>query len=117
MASPRVGSALAAPSGLGSLITLDTSGILALAVLGDPNHARALDAFDGDPGPHVVPAAVLGEIVYMLEREGGVRASTTFVLDLRQGLYELDCEQADLERGARLTLRYESMGSGSWTGR
>jgi len=55
---------------------------------------------------------VLGEIFYMLEREGGVRASTTFVLDLGEGRYELDCEEADLQRGARIALRYDSLSLG-----
>jgi len=107
-----VGPALAAAEGTRRLITLDTSGFLALADLRSRDHVRVLDAFDADPGPHVVPAAILGEIDHLLERESGTPAVTAFLLDLADGLYELDCGENDLARAASLAQRYESLSLG-----
>ena len=103
---------MAAPEGSGRLITLDTSGLLALIDRRDRNHERVLAAYDADRGPHVVPAAVVGEIAYMLDQDLGIRVAASFFLDLASDLYELDCEEADLERGARIALRYESLSLG-----
>lgn len=103
---------MAEPEGSGRLITLDTSGLLALTARRDRNHGRVVAVYDDDPGPHVVPAAVLGEIGYMLEREVGVRAATTLLLELAEGVFELDCGENDLARAASLAQRYESLSLG-----
>lgn len=112
MAPPGVRASLPAPEGFGRLITLDTSGLLALFDVRDRNHQQVLRAFDGDPGPHVVPAAILGEVGHLLARESGSRAVTRFLLDLADGLYDLDCGDSDLARAAALAQRYESLSVG-----
>ena len=104
-----MGSALAAAERPRGLITLDTSGLLGLIDRDDHDHERLLDAYDDDDGPQVVPAAVLGEIGYMLERDLGTGAATTFLLDLAEGLYELDCGEEDLARAGALAVRYASL--------
>lgn len=108
MAPPGVGPALAEPEGSGRLITLDTSGLLALIDSRERHHDRVLAALDADPGPHVVPAAVLGEIAHFLDS----RAETAFLLDLADESYELDCGERDLVRAAALAQRYESLSLG-----
>ncbi|MGI9112694.1 MAG: type II toxin-antitoxin system VapC family toxin [Gaiellaceae bacterium] len=105
MASRRVRPALAAAEGSRRLITLDTSGLLALIDSRERHHDSVLEAFDADPGPHVVPAALLGEIGHFLEP----RAATAFLLDLAEENYELDCGEHDLVRAAALAQRYESL--------
>jgi uncharacterized protein len=100
---------MAAAEGSGRLIVLDTSGLLALADRRDPQHQQVIDAFDADGGPHVVPAAVLGEIGYMIERDLGASAASAFMFDLAEGVLELDCGEDDLLRAAQLALRYEDL--------
>lgn len=112
MAPPGIRSALAAAAGSSRLITLDTSGLLALVNRIDPAHDRVLSAYDDDAGAHVVPAAVLGEIGHLLQRELGQRTVTAFLADLADGLYELDCGENDLARAAALAQRYESLSLG-----
>ena len=50
------------------LITLDTSGLLALLNRRDPHHTRVCTAFDSDNRPYLVPAGILGEITYTVEQ-------------------------------------------------
>jgi predicted nucleic acid-binding protein len=108
VAACRVRPALAAPAGTGRLITLDTSAVLALADARERHHAAVLQVFRDDSGPHVVPAATLGEIGHLLEP----RATTFFLLDLAEAVYELDCGERDIVRVAALAQRYESMDLG-----
>lgn len=67
-----------------------------------------LAVHDSDPGPHVVPAAVLGELGHFLTP----RSSTRFLGDLVAGTYEFDCGDRDLFRAAAISKRYESMALG-----
>lgn len=104
-----MGSALATAKGSGRLITLDTSALLALADRRDPNHERVLAAYDDDPGPYIVPAATLGEIGHMLERDLGIQAVTALLFDLAEGVVEVDCGEGDFARAGALAVRYESL--------
>ena len=91
------------------LITLDTSGLLALLNRRDPDHARVRAAFDDDRGPYLVPAGILAEITYMVEQRLGTRTLDLFLEDLESGAYALDCGHADLPRIRALITRYDDL--------
>lgn len=90
------------------MITLDTSALIALTDSRERHHAAVVETFEADDGPHVVPAAVLGEVGHFLT----TRSATLLLLDLAEATYELDCGERDLLRAAALTQRYESMALG-----
>ena len=50
------------------MITLDTSGLLALTNRRDPDHLRSRTSLVSDSGPFLVPAGILAEVAYMLEQ-------------------------------------------------
>jgi predicted nucleic acid-binding protein len=91
------------------LITLDTSGLLALLNRRDPDHARVPAAFDDDNGPYLVPAGILAEITYMVEQRLGLRTLDLFLEDLESSAYALDCGNQDLPRIRALIKRYADL--------
>ncbi|MGH8885114.1 MAG: type II toxin-antitoxin system VapC family toxin [Egibacteraceae bacterium] len=91
------------------MLTLDSSGLIALLVRRDPDHAPALAVLEADPGPYLVPAGILGEAAYMIERRGGAHALDVFLADLQEGAFTLDCGQEDLARIRALVARYASL--------
>lgn len=62
-----------------------------------------------DMGPHLVPAGILAEIAYMIERRLDLEVLTTFVSDLETGRYVLECGEEDLGRVGELVRRYEDL--------
>ena len=91
------------------LITLDTSGLLAIANRRDPDHERARAALVQDRGPYLVPAGVLAEITYLIERRLGLRALDGFLADIESGAYSLDCGDRDIPRIRELVRRYADL--------
>src|SRR2546423_8868732 len=49
------------------MITLDTSGVVALLNRRDPDHVPARAALLEDPGPWLVPAGILAQVAYPVE--------------------------------------------------
>jgi predicted nucleic acid-binding protein len=95
---------------LGSaLITLDTSGILAALNRTDPDHARARGTLQVERGPLIVPAGILAEAGYMIERELGAVVLRQFLADIADGSYALDCGESDMERIIALLERYDDL--------
>ncbi len=92
-----------------ALITLDTSGLFALLNRKDPHHERARSAFIEDRGPHLVPAGILAEITYLIERSLHLEVLTTFVADLEAGRFILECGEEDFGRIRELVKRYEDL--------
>jgi predicted nucleic acid-binding protein len=90
------------------LITVDSSGVLALLNRGDVNHERVTAAFDEDGGPYVVPVGLLGEVGYLLESRLGGGALQIFLADLG-GVFTLDCGEEDLQRVRDLVARYDDL--------
>jgi uncharacterized protein len=88
------------------LITLDTSGLFALLNRKYRHHEQARTVFVEDSGPHLVPAGILAEIAYVVERRLGAEVLTTFVSDLEAGGYVLDCGEDDFGRIGELVSRY-----------
>jgi len=91
------------------VITLDTSGILALLNRRDPDHRAALGVFETDGGPFLVPAGILAEAAYMVERRLGTSVLNLFLEDLESGAYVIDCGDRDLPRIRGLVLRYADL--------
>lgn len=91
------------------LITLDTSGLFALLNRRDRTHEQVRTAFVEDAGPYIVPAGILAEISYMIERRLGLEVLTAFVSDLETGRFVLECGEEDLARIGGLVRRYEDL--------
>jgi uncharacterized protein len=91
------------------VITLDTSGLFALMNRRDPAHQKVRKALLADPGPYLVPAGILGEISYLLERRYGIQALDAFLEDLESGTFRLDCGEGDLGRVRALASRYADL--------
>lgn len=91
------------------LITLDTSGLFALLNRRDRRHEQVRTAFAKDAGPYLVPAGILAEIAYMIERRLGLEVLTAFLSDLEAGRFVLECGEEDLGRVGDLVRRYEDL--------
>ena len=91
------------------MITLDTSGLFALMNRRDPAHAKVRKALLADSGPYLVPAGILGEVTYILERRHGTRTLDLFLADLESGTFRLDCGEDDLRRVRVLVDRYADL--------
>jgi len=91
------------------VITLDTSGLLALLRETDAQHAAAFLAIQRARRPLILPAGILSEITYMLEHRSDSRALQTFLLDVEEGQYQLDCGERDFPRIRHLVARYSDL--------
>jgi predicted nucleic acid-binding protein len=91
------------------MITLDTSGIFALLNRADPDHEPVKEILFDDPGPYLVPAGILAEIAYLIERRLGTEVLDGFILDLEAGGFTLDCGEEDLPRIRELVQRYADL--------
>ena len=92
-----------------ALITLDTSGLFALINRRDEDHERSRAALLSDRGPYLVPAGILAEIAYLVERRLGTRVLNRFLADLESGGFTLECGEEDLGRVRELVVRYADM--------
>ena len=92
-----------------TVITLDTSGLVALLNRRDPDHHRARIALLEDRGPYLIPAGILAEVAYMIEQRFGLSILDLFLADLETGAYSLDCGDRDLPRIRALVRRYADL--------
>lgn len=88
------------------MLTIDTSGLLALMDRRDENHRTATREAEADDGPLIVPAGILAEAAYMIEGRVGSRFVSAFVSDLAGGGLALDCGEDDFARIGTLLARY-----------
>lgn len=93
----------------GRLITLDTSGLFVLLNRRDPSHRRAQAALEADRGPYLVPAGMLGEAGYVIERRLGIQALDGFLEGLERGELTLDCGEGDVPRIRTLIRQYADL--------
>jgi predicted nucleic acid-binding protein len=91
------------------MMVVDTSGLFALLAGNDTNHRAALEALAGARPPLLVPAPVLGEAGYMIETRLGTQVLESFVEDLVEGTFSLDCGEDSLPRALQLVRRYASL--------
>lgn len=91
------------------MVVLDTSGLVAVVVSDDPDHARAVEALTTSGGPFVIPAGILAEAAYMIERGAGTEALAAVLDDLASGAYALDCGARDFPRIRELVIGYANL--------
>jgi hypothetical protein len=91
------------------VITLDTSGLLAVANQREPLHTVARGELARDGGPWVIPAGILGEIGYLLWAQGKHDAFDAFLDDMEHGRFSLDCGDRDFPRIRELVSRYSNL--------
>jgi predicted nucleic acid-binding protein len=91
------------------VIVLDTSALLGLLDADDPDHGACAAALAGERAPYVVPAGILAEVAYLVERKLGLDVLEVFLADLASGALTLDCGEEDLGRIAELARRYEDL--------
>ncbi|HEX5939367.1 MAG TPA: PIN domain-containing protein [Dehalococcoidia bacterium] len=92
-----------------TLITLDTSAVVALLDRDDQNHRAAEAFFRQGHAPNVIPAAILSEIAYMTRSRLAPDPIELFIADIEQGVYSLDCGEQDLPRIRELVGRYDNL--------
>ncbi len=95
------------------MILLDTGPIVAAALTRDAHHRTCVDLFTaahlaGDR--LLVPAPVVTEVCYLLEREAGPRAEAAFLESLADGDLEvIDLERSDWLRTSGLVNEYADL--------
>jgi predicted nucleic acid-binding protein len=94
---------------LDTVITLDTSGILAVTNRSDRHHRLATAALQADSGPWMVPAGILGEVGYMLDTILGSRSLDAFLADVEAGVYLVEWRPDDVQDIRQLVSRYASL--------
>lgn len=92
-----------------ALITLDTSAVFALLNRRDPDHEVVKSAFEADGGPYLVPAGILAEVAYLVERRLGTEVLDALLADLESGALTLEAGEEDLPRVRELIARYADL--------
>jgi predicted nucleic acid-binding protein len=96
------------------LIIVDTGPLVAALDADDIDHSRCLDLLEGHRGPLLVPAPVLTEVCWLLERERGSEAEAAFLNALVAGeMHLVDLTKADLRRMSELVLQYRDLPLGA----
>lgn len=91
------------------MITLDTSGLVAVLNRRDEHHTSVRGVLERTPRPWFVPATILCETAYLLERRVGPLALDVLLQDLDRGEYTLDCGELDIVRIRTLVQRYADL--------
>jgi hypothetical protein len=91
------------------VITLDTSAIVALLDVDEPAHERVVEALGGERPPFLIPAAIVCEVGYLVQRNLGGTAIAVFLEDLADGQFRYDPGEADLARIRDLVVRYADL--------
>jgi predicted nucleic acid-binding protein len=85
------------------VIVVDTGPLVAMANEQDRHHARCVEWFETAPGPLLLPAPILTEVCYLLERERGAAAEAAFLRSVRDEIFTLVAlTREDLDRMAEL---------------
>ena len=90
-------------------MTCDTSAIVAAIDHRDSNHAAAIAHLGSERGLLVVPTPILTEITYYVEQRFGLFALNSFLTDVSDGAYTMDCCEADMTRVRELIVRYADL--------
>lgn len=91
------------------MITLDTSAVLALLDADEPAHDGVARALGAERPPFLVPAAILCEVGYLVQRRLGNLAIDAFLADLAEGQFRYDPGASDLARMRELVARYADL--------
>jgi len=91
------------------LITLDSSALIAVFDKRDQNHSAVMSIVEGETGEFIVPAAILSEIAYFVEKKLGQRTLGNLVRDIISGTLTLDCTEQGWPRVLELAERYHDL--------
>ncbi|MEW5989777.1 MAG: PIN domain-containing protein [Chloroflexota bacterium] len=91
------------------MITLDTSAVVALLDADEAAHERVVEALRDERPPLLVPAAILCEVGYFVQRRLGTTAIAAFLEDLGEGQFRYDPGETDLVRIRELVVRYADL--------
>jgi predicted nucleic acid-binding protein len=91
------------------MLTLDTSGLLAVLDRQDAYHAPCADVFEADPGPFLISTAVLSEIAWLLEVRFPPSVEDRVLQNIRDGALSLDWHAHDVERIQELIRKYHDL--------
>jgi predicted nucleic acid-binding protein len=96
------------------VIVVDTGRLVAMANEQDRHHARCVEWFETAPGPLLLPAPILTEVCYLLERERGAAVEAAFLRSVRDEIFTLVAiTREDLDRMAELVETYSSLPLGA----
>lgn len=91
------------------MITIDTSGLIALIDRSDHYHVACVAAYDADGGPYIIPVAILAEIAWFLEQRYPPAVERALIADLLDGAYTASWGPQDLKRIQDLMERYDDL--------
>jgi len=91
------------------VLTLDTSAIVSLVDARQTFHHEVKVALEADRGPFLVPAGILSELMYILERRIDMTVADAVLADLQAGAFTLDCGEDDVPRIRELLVRYRDL--------
>jgi predicted nucleic acid-binding protein len=94
------------------MMTLDTSGLLAVMDTQDRHHIVCASAFDSDRGPYLLSTAVLAEIAWLLEARFHPDVAQRLLTEIRRGTLVLSWESQDIRRIQGLTQKYQDLSLG-----
>ncbi len=91
----------------------DTGGLYGLFDADDKHHEAIRSIVAAESGPIVVPAAILGELDYLLREYLGVEAELNFLDNLISGAFTLEpLTSEDLVRSRELIAQYRDLDLG-----
>jgi predicted nucleic acid-binding protein len=92
------------------IVVADTGPLYALVDRSDAWHRRVVDWWTSNRATVVIPAEVLPEVCYLLQRRIGADAEAAFVEAVAHGEFTIEpLEREDLSRVAELTRKYIDM--------
>lgn len=93
---------------------VDAGPLYAYVDADDAHHAAALELLQSHPGPLIVPALVITEVVYLLATRLGAEPEVRFLGDLAGGAFTVEpVAVADWLRIAELVARYRDLPLGT----
>ena len=94
-------------------LVADSGAIFALYDKRDRHHSAVVKVLDRERGLVIVPAAILGELDYMLREHLGVQAEIDFIESLISGAFTLESlTKADMARCHELITAYGNLDLG-----
>lgn len=89
---------------------VDTGPLVAAANRKDPDHEACRDLLASSSGTLIVPALVVAEATFMIERAGGSAAEARFLRSLQSRRYKIEPPtDSDLGRCAELVEKYSDL--------
>lgn len=95
------------------MIVCDTSGLLALLDESEADHAAVRAALEATQPPYLVPALILVELDYLLQKRGGRSVARRFLDEVASGAFQLEpFGSEDLEIVTRILDAHQSFDIG-----